>query len=201
MTNSLCIHYVAHHRSSVPHDQLQIIETFEWGEADPSEDELLGPDTIAKSTLEMVVRSLGQGALRTWCELGLDLDSLCVLLRSVDSIKREGAEALFSFLLNMKSHVLALSTALERQNLNAAQWGANAVRLPDWDRDAWLAPMLELLKAEYVDKREPRRIAYQFRYLRTTTTSIPQELMHLSQAAEGELKAAATLAIRQLAGD
>ncbi len=33
MTNSLCIHYVAHHRSEVPAEQLEAIATFEWGEA------------------------------------------------------------------------------------------------------------------------------------------------------------------------
>jgi len=42
LTNSLCIHYLAHHRAEVPADQLAIIEAFPHGEAEPSEQDLSG---------------------------------------------------------------------------------------------------------------------------------------------------------------
>jgi hypothetical protein len=43
LTNSLCVHYVAHHRSEVPQEQLERIEAFTFGEAEPTGEELQGP--------------------------------------------------------------------------------------------------------------------------------------------------------------
>jgi hypothetical protein len=42
LTNSLCGHYVSHHRSEVPPDQLARIEAFSFGELEPTEHELRG---------------------------------------------------------------------------------------------------------------------------------------------------------------
>lgn len=50
-THSLCIHYVAHHRSEVPEKQLVKIEAFSTGEAEPTYYELHGPEP----TLEQVI--------------------------------------------------------------------------------------------------------------------------------------------------
>jgi len=40
MTNSLCVHYLAFHRRSVPWLQLLEIKRFEFGEAEPTDSEL-----------------------------------------------------------------------------------------------------------------------------------------------------------------
>jgi hypothetical protein len=41
-TNSLCVHYLAHHRSEVPAEQLERVLRLPVGEADPSKLELRG---------------------------------------------------------------------------------------------------------------------------------------------------------------
>lgn len=43
LTNSLCVHYLACHRAEVPLDQLATVEAFEYGEAEPSQEELATP--------------------------------------------------------------------------------------------------------------------------------------------------------------
>jgi hypothetical protein len=199
MTNSLCIHYVAHHRDSVPSKQLQVIEAFDWGEAEPTDDDLLGPDSISAATRQMVERSLGQAALQTWREWGLDMELFSNYLRSYDSKAREDAEDLFSFLLNMKSVVWPLSKVQDRLNRDVKAWGAGALQLPDWDGAAWLAPMIELLRVDGLGRSERRCVACQFWHLRKTSASIPDELLELCNTAEGDLRDAALLATRQLA--
>ena len=42
LINSLCVHYVAYHRSEIPAQQFAIIETLTSEEVQPSEDELKG---------------------------------------------------------------------------------------------------------------------------------------------------------------
>jgi hypothetical protein len=164
----------------------------------PNEDELRGPETIAKSTREMAERSLGEAALRTWRGLGFDFDFFCTCLRSYEPRERQCAEALFAFLLNLGSIRHRLFTTLKHLNRDAQTWGADALRLPDWDRDAWVAPLVELLGTEDVGQSTRRAIACQFRYLRKSDGAVPQELITLSETANGEMKSATLLAIRSL---
>ncbi len=42
ITNSLCIHYLAYHRDEVPEDALTLIESLDYGEAEPTSNELEG---------------------------------------------------------------------------------------------------------------------------------------------------------------
>jgi hypothetical protein len=42
-TNSLCVHYLAHHRSEVPQAQLDKVAALTYGEAEPNENELRSP--------------------------------------------------------------------------------------------------------------------------------------------------------------
>ncbi|MDJ0974950.1 MAG: hypothetical protein QNJ98_10860 [Planctomycetota bacterium] len=42
VTNSLCVHYLAHHRTSIPEDQLTKVATLTCGEAEPNREELQG---------------------------------------------------------------------------------------------------------------------------------------------------------------
>jgi hypothetical protein len=70
LTNSLCVHYVAHHRAQVPQQQLARIEAFTFGEVEPTWSELHSPEPIlgelpvavrqALSELEAQIESLNQ---------------------------------------------------------------------------------------------------------------------------------------------
>jgi hypothetical protein len=42
VTNSLCVHYVAHHRPEIPLDQVAKVEAFAFGEVEPAAQELQG---------------------------------------------------------------------------------------------------------------------------------------------------------------
>lgn len=198
-TNSLCVHYVAHHRSWVPENELAFIDGFKWGEADPNEDELKGPALMMAGALRRVERSLGETAARMWRNWGLDVEELASALLSPDGLERESAEQLFELLRFFSAHLSLLFGALKRLEVNPAPWGADALRLPNWDRAVWLAPMLELLQSSS-DDRWARKLGFHFRLLRTKAMIIPQELVTLSCTATGERRAVAILAINGLSG-
>lgn len=42
-TNSLCVHYLAHHRKEIPRSVLRFVQALEFGEADPTQVERCGP--------------------------------------------------------------------------------------------------------------------------------------------------------------
>lgn len=200
VTNSLCIHYVAHHRNSVPDEQLRAIDAWAWGEAQPTEEELLGPELIAAGFSRMIERSLGSG-LQVFRRWGLDTARLCSHMRSYKPDERENAQDLFDLLLNMKHLCRQLSEALGTSNENELAWGQRALRLPDWDRQSWLGPMIGILGTAGIDEGTRRLVAWQFRHFRKTKTSVPSALVELREASEGELKKAASLAIHRMSGD
>ena len=76
-TNSLCTHYLAHHREAVPVEQLERIARFTWGEAEPTEDELQGPKLCIAGTPKLVEELLGRQRLDAWIALGLDFAAIC----------------------------------------------------------------------------------------------------------------------------
>src|SRR5262249_20280009 len=76
LTNSLCVHYVAHHRAEVPSDQLARIDGFTFGELEPGAEELQGPDLVLARVRAFVENSLGVNGLNTWTHWGLDVVGL-----------------------------------------------------------------------------------------------------------------------------
>lgn len=44
LTNSLCIHYLAFHRNDLPKEELDKVRVLEFGEEEPTEDELRFPN-------------------------------------------------------------------------------------------------------------------------------------------------------------
>src|SRR5687768_3851293 len=146
----------------------------------------------------MLERSLGRDALPTWREWGLDLDAFCACMLSYEPGERDAAEALFDLLLNLKTVSAALSNALNRLGRGGRAWGSTALRLPDWDRDAWAVACAELLGASDVGRSERRLAALQFRHLRTPGEAVLQRLTLLSGSADDEISSAASLALRQL---
>ena len=53
LTNSLCVHYVAYHRSEVPEQELARIDGFTFGEIEPTERELQTPRPTPEKLLEL----------------------------------------------------------------------------------------------------------------------------------------------------
>ena len=53
LTNSLCVHYVAYHRSEVPREELVRIEAFNFGEVEPTPSELERPRQLQKQLQEL----------------------------------------------------------------------------------------------------------------------------------------------------
>ena len=81
VTNSLCMHYLAHHRSEVPSDELARIETFAFGEIEPNDDELQGPNMVLARVRASVEQCLGADRLCTWTRWSLDVEGLARSLR------------------------------------------------------------------------------------------------------------------------
>jgi hypothetical protein len=59
ITNSLCVHYLAWHRDELSPEQLDKVAALEYGEADPTKDELKEPPRVTK-----LIKGLGSAALR-----------------------------------------------------------------------------------------------------------------------------------------
>jgi hypothetical protein len=124
MTNSLCVHYVAHHRSEVPANRLARIEAFAFEEVEPSEQELQGPDVVLLRARTRVQRRLGTDRLRTWKRWGLDVEKLarglrggCLPARQGLSHARVDAEDLLTLLGSIRAESLSgLQTVVEQDH-------------------------------------------------------------------------------------
>jgi hypothetical protein len=152
MTNSLCIHYVAHHRSEVPPSQLAKIEAFYFGADEPNEDELQGPEWVLAWIQESVESSLGAIRLDTWTRWGLDVGSLSQHLRGgcLPGMRgyapaRSDAQDLLTLLSSIEVERLSfVLEALEREHRDVRKWGERALRVPGWDRRLWVSPLVAL---------------------------------------------------------
>src|SRR5262249_12137458 len=134
VTNSLCVHYVAHHRSEVPLDQAARIEDFAFGEAEPAADELQGPELVLARVRASVEKGLGAERLTTWTRWGLDVDSLSQNLRGGClpamrglSPARGDAQDLLTLLCSIPADSLAcVQTVVEQNHGDVRKWGRQA---------------------------------------------------------------------------
>lgn len=200
MTNSLCVHYVSHHRSSVPIDELDFIARFPWGEAEPTEVELQGPQLQARQIQLRVERSIDKVAMNLWQQWGLNRDLLCSLLLSIDSVERKGAEDLLALLRFLSEPISAIVRAFAEIKLDPHHWGGDALRLPNWDRSAWLSPMIQMLRSRENDPNKARHLAFFFRALAMENVLVPKDLLLMNDTAQGEFKHAICIAIEALSG-
>jgi hypothetical protein len=155
-TNSLCVHYVAHHRPDVPPEQLPRIESFAAGEADPNEDELQGPQSILKRFRSSVRAVLGPERLTAWAALGFDAEAVCLGLqgRCLPPVQghsprqtRDDAEHLLDLLAGIEPDSIAcIRRAAEQTHGDVRAWGNEALRTPGWKREAWVGPLVTLLR-------------------------------------------------------
>ena len=143
-TNSLCIHYVAHHRSEIPRSQLASIAAFEFGKAEPNAEELQGPSLVRTRTRASLERRLGKQRLEIWAEWGLDFE---VLASELYGRFREDACTLLELVGCIDIDSMDLIEATIRQNHeDVRDWGQRALRIPGWERSVWVPPLVAVLK-------------------------------------------------------
>jgi hypothetical protein len=161
LTNSLCVHYLAHHRSEVPPDALLRVDAFDCGESEPSDEELQGPEHVLARIRENAERMIGPDWLRAWSEWGLDVEALCLALRGFSNATgnetRRDAGALYEMLHSIPPEAIRLVEQVLRQRFGDPRvWGAGALRLPRWQRDAWVGLVDGLLRLPPGDPQEPQ---------------------------------------------
>ncbi len=167
LTNSLCVHYLAHHRAEVDKEELARVESFSFGEADPSEEELQGPAYLFASIRANIDRRLGPDRLHTWIGWGLDITALAQALRggflshtATHSQTRRDAHDLYNLIHSLPSEVLpCVQAAAVRSHGDVAAWAAEALRVSGWNRAAWMLPLAEILGLPESVLREKRLIA------------------------------------------
>jgi hypothetical protein len=166
LTNSLCVHYLAHHRAEVPPTELAAVEAFDCGEAEPTDEELQGPERILARVREKVEKTLGPDRLRLWTEWGLDGTALALGLRGGNSRWDPGYETRedTAALLNIISAIPTEATPLVGQVLlqrhgGPRAWVADALRVPRWSRAAWVGLLDGLLRVPPEDPLDPQSVA------------------------------------------
>jgi hypothetical protein len=154
VTNSLCVHYVAHHRSEVPAGHLARIKAFTFGEVEPPAEQLQGPEVVLARVRARVENWLGANRLNTWTGWGLVVDGLsrnlrggCLPAEQRYSPARSEAEDLLTLLSSIKADELScVKAAVEQDHGDMRQWGQQALRIPGWDRGLWVSPLLALFQ-------------------------------------------------------
>jgi hypothetical protein len=153
LTNSLCVHYLAHHRADVDEEQLVTVEGFTSGEAEPSEQELQGPEYLLRGVRAGVERRLGPDRLQIWGSWGLDIGALSQALRGgclptpeIYTQTRREAQELFDLLCSIPSEALpCVKTTVLRTHGDMAAWAAEALCVSGWKRAAWISPLADIL--------------------------------------------------------
>jgi hypothetical protein len=153
MTNSLCVHYVAHHREEVPLEALAAIDRFRCREADPNELKFQGRAYVLRCSWSSIERKLGLDRLSAWVSWGLDADALArdrvggsLPAPEFLTPARRDADDLFSILYAIPPEAFPYverAAIPSRGNLDA--WKSDALCIPGWKRTAWVAPLTEIL--------------------------------------------------------
>jgi hypothetical protein len=188
VTNSLCVHYVAHHRSEVPAGQLARIEAFTFGEAEPPAKRLQGPEVVLARVRARVKRWLKGNRLTTWTRWGLDVESLSRNLRGGRLPARQGysparsdAEDLLTLLAAIQAdEVSCVKAAVEQDHGDVRQWGQQALRIPGWDRRLWVSPLLALFQG-WCKGMGRGSAVMKLRYLRPDLAAAPPALLELAK--------------------
>src|SRR5260221_2738750 len=173
LTNSICIHYLAHHRPEVPVQQVGRVEAFTLGEAEPNDQELAGPQPILSGILANVERSLGRRQLGTWITWGVDALAFCGSLQNgflgtpvLYTEARQDAEDLYFILCAIPPHALRhVQQSAIRSHGDVRSWGADALRVGGWKREAWAIPLADPLGLLEADASNRRLVAMSFRVL------------------------------------
>jgi hypothetical protein len=154
LTNSLCVHYIAHHRADVPRQDLLKVEAFNFGETEPNEQELLGPQSVLSGIRALIERRLASERLNIWIEWGLDVSALAEGLRGgclpspkVFTAARREAEDLFTVISSIPCEALpSVAKAAMDSHGSLKAWGADALSVSGWKREAWLIPLARIME-------------------------------------------------------
>ncbi len=165
VTNSLCVHYVAHHRDEVPEHELALVERLDSGEAEPDDQELLGPRHILAGKRAFIQRRLGPARLRLWSAWGLDVEKLAIGLQggaspSMESLipARREAEDLMTVLSSVPLQAMAhFRDAVLTTHASIEAWGADALRVSGWTREVWNGPLERMISLPDGDLQDSYR--------------------------------------------
>jgi hypothetical protein len=185
MTNSLCVHYLAHHRPEVPPVQLVRVGALASAGVDPRDDELQGPEFVLQRVRVTVVAWLGAERLGTWAAWGLDVEGLARSLRggrlpamSGSSWARGDADDLLALLCLIEPGSLpCVEAAVARDHGGMQQWGERALRVPGWSRELWVSPLVALLR--HSEGRQRRSAAMRMGLLGVAGAAAVPALMDL----------------------
>jgi hypothetical protein len=154
VTNSLCIHYLAHHRDEVPVTDIDYAMALGDGESGPTEAELQGPETMLAGIGVRVEKKLGTKRIEFWQSVGLDVSVLtsclqggCLPRPQIFTPMRSDAEDLFTVLCAIPLEAIQyIDDAIVKSYGSRAAWGGEAFRLPGLNRYLWIELLAELLQ-------------------------------------------------------
>jgi hypothetical protein len=139
-TNSLCVHYLAHHRPDVPAEQLARVASLTCGLAEPSEEELRGGRWRGNRLGDF----LGRDLVAAFAGGGLDLSNAYL---ETEGAAQEGAyhhHVLGSLASMPIKAVPVLIDAISQTDGGIDRWMASAFWPERW-KEAWIAPLLTVL--------------------------------------------------------
>jgi hypothetical protein len=157
VTHSLCVHYAGHHRSEIPPRQLAKIGALTFGEEEPNEEELFGPELVlakVRAIVEQRLKAFDGEQVSTFTSWGLDLEALSrglqdSWLRRLTGVPTVGAESekLASFLRAIGTKALPyIKAAVEEEHGDVRRWGERALQTPGWSREVWVSPLVAVMQ-------------------------------------------------------
>lgn len=202
VTNSLCVHYLAHHRAEVPSGMLARVDALACGEAEPSERELQGPEFVLNRVRAEIEERLGPELLSAWQEWGLDFPALCLCMRGGRlagpvclTDVRQDAEHLFQILSAVSAAALGqLRAFVQRAHGDVRTWAADALRVPGWKRELWVEPLADLMRCAD-DNHDGFSIGYGIYLLGPHAGAAVPTLFQLVAEASGKLQRAAAFTL------
>lgn len=140
-TNSLCVHYLAHHRREVPAPQLARVAALSYGKSDPTGEELQGRRWSGNRPGDF----FGAGRLAAIAAAGLDLTA-AYLAAEVAPQAHEYFHHVLAILRQMPLKTIpTLIEAIRRADGEVSQWVTRAF-WPDGWKETWIAPLLSVLQ-------------------------------------------------------
>lgn len=141
MTNSLCVHYLAYHRTEVPAEELALVTKLSYGEATPTKDELCGRRWRGNLPGDY----FGTDRLAEFTNGGLDLAAAYLAAKDTADHHAFFHHALSSFRDIPLNVIPEFLSATGQTHGGVQQWAAQAF-WPDGWKEAWVRPLLILLE-------------------------------------------------------
>jgi len=148
MTNSLCIHYMAHHRDEVPKQQMTNVLLLANGDLVPTDEELQGPDWLAAKWQSDLEREMGEERAQFWVSLGLDTRTLGKAAALWHLQEWNRADHLSSILSGIPLDALTdFRDHVQRRFGDPRQWADAALNVHRWQREEWEPLLIDMLQS------------------------------------------------------